>query len=227
VAERTSVCFSWLTKLSGLIDQILMIWRIHIQLILESQMHGLLFSTLERFVVTTYGGLVWETITLDARAPTSVFEPMLEYDPTLLDALLDATSVTLGKSRIAILEDIGTHLIADTERVRYLLRFSGETFRDFLLALDELPDRVRLALPSLVLPPIGLTVRDDGTTEIYWDAGFAGGSHLLAGLIRGMADDYGALITIDTPRAGPLRVSVHGAVTCSATEHDMSKAIAS
>ncbi|MEM9798654.1 MAG: heme NO-binding domain-containing protein [Pseudomonadota bacterium] len=190
-------------------------------------MHGLIFHTLERFVVETYGHTVWEAITIEAKSPTSVFEPMLEYEPMLLDRLIDASSVTLGKARIAILEDVGTFLIADTERVRYLLRFSGETFRDFLLALDELPDRIRLAVPSLDLPPIGLVVRDDGTTEIFWDAMFSGGNHLLAGLIRGMADDYGALITIDAPRAGPLRVSIHGAVTCSATEHDMSKAVAS
>ncbi|MEM9344878.1 MAG: heme NO-binding domain-containing protein [Pseudomonadota bacterium] len=189
-------------------------------------MHGLIFSTLERFVVTTYGEGVWDAVTLEAEAPTSTFEPMLHYESSLLEALIEATSITLGKSRTAILEDAGTFLIADTECVRYLLRFAGQTFRDFLLALDELPERIRLAVPSLVLPPIGVVTRDDGGAEIYWDAGFNGGQQFLAGVIRAMADDYGALVTIDAPRAGPVRISLHGAVLLSATEHDISRSVA-
>ena len=56
----------------------------------------------------------------------------------------------LGRPVAGMMEDLGTYLIMNPSfpAVRRLLRFSGVTFLDFLHSLDDLPDRVRLAVPD-------------------------------------------------------------------------------
>ena len=55
-----------------------------------------------------------------------------------------------------VLEDIGGYLVAEDSQasIRRLLRFGGATFEDFLLSLDDLNDRVALALDILEMPMI-------------------------------------------------------------------------
>ncbi|WP_248790884.1 heme NO-binding domain-containing protein, partial [Escherichia coli] len=51
------------------------------------------------------------------------------------------------------LEDVGGW-IPRLDSVRYLMRFSGSCFEDFVLSLDDLHDRARVVLPGLELPKI-------------------------------------------------------------------------
>ena len=78
---------------------------------------------------------------------------------------------------------MGTYLVSHPARagIRRLLRFGGSDFRDFLHSLEDLPERGRLALPDLLLPPI--SVSDQGAGRYALGIGPGG-----AGLGRGCAE---------------------------------------
>ncbi|SRR6056297_95912 len=161
-------------------------------------MHGLVNRSIECFLRDTYGASAWSEISDVAGLEVESFEAMLGYEDDLTDSVVDAASDRLGKPRDELLEDLGTYLIANRryERLRRLMRFSGETFEEFLLSVDELPDRARLALPDLRLPPVSIASDGADRFEICCGPGLPGFSQVLAGVLRAMADDYGALVTL-------------------------------
>jgi hypothetical protein len=99
-----------------------------------------------------------------------------------------------------LLEDLGTYLVASptTEAIRRLMRFAGATFEEFLHSVEDLPDRARLAVPDLVLPPIDLTEDQPGVFRLTIGPGLPGFATVLAGMLRTMADDYGALAVVES-----------------------------
>lgn len=165
-------------------------------------MHGLVNQAIERFARETYDEAFWNDVCRRAGLGFCAFEAMLVYDPELTDRLLGALVQALGKGRDEVLEDVGTFLVSarPSGAVRRLLRFSGTDFVDFLYALDDLPARARLAVPDLHLPGLELREHDwhcyslvvragDGPKDVY--------GHVMLGLLRAMADDYGALAVLD------------------------------
>lgn len=165
-------------------------------------MHGLINQAIENFARETYGDAFWSGIAGRARLGYERFEPMMIYDPQVSRRVLDALSRALDRPGGEVLEDIGTYLVSSsgTGAVRRLLRFSGTDFVDFLHALDDLPARARLAVPELDMP--GLLLRQNTarsftlTIRTPCDATFGFG-RVVMGLLRAMADDYGALVYLD------------------------------
>lgn len=162
-------------------------------------MHGLINRAIQSFTRDTYGTEVWDDVVAAGHLETPEFEAMLVYDDAQTMQALDALAAHLGKPRADVLEDIGTYLVShrNTEALRRLLRFGGVTFAEFLDGLDELPGRARLAVSDLDLP--GIEVRRH-TVEHYTLTVFspvAGWGHFFVGVLRAMADDYGALAILD------------------------------
>ncbi|MDO5622062.1 MAG: heme NO-binding protein [Paracoccus sp. (in: a-proteobacteria)] len=146
-------------------------------------MQDLITRFVEDFLAQVYGESLVAAIAQDSG-----------HTPPL--TLLTHAAGRLDKPLFELIEDFGLWL-ARIEVVRRLLRFSGAAFPDFLAALGELPGRVRLVLPDLTLPDI--RVRSDGPARQHL---LLGGddpawTSLLAGLLRGMADDYGSLALIE------------------------------
>lgn len=166
-------------------------------------MHGLINKAIQSFAVTTYGQARWRGATRAAGLDNPDFEAMLRYDDGQSVAVLDALCRDLGRRRAEVLEDMGTYLVShpNTEALRRLLRFGGVTYVDFLHSLDDLPDRVRLAVSDLHLPSLELREHAADRFTLTCDAGLPGYGSVLAGVLRAMADDYGALVTLDH-RAG-------------------------
>ncbi len=165
-------------------------------------MHGLINRALELFLRDTYGQETWEEIARRAQLAPPEFEPMLDYPDVLTRDVLEQAAQLLDKPETEVLEDIGTYLVSHptAEALRRLLRFSGADFTDFLHSLDDLPARARLAVPQLDLPPISLT--DRGGQTFWITIGRHGAQsiafgHVLLGLLRAMADDYGALVMLE------------------------------
>lgn len=161
-------------------------------------MHGLMNRSIQCFLRDTYGAGCWLSVADDIGIGPDGFEAMLIYDDALTAAILDAAARHLGRSRETILEDIGTYLVShpNLEPLRRLLRFGGVTFPDFLHSLEDLPGRGRLAVPDLDLPALALT---EQTADLYrlQCSGYPGTGHVLLGILRAMADDYGALVMLD------------------------------
>ncbi|MCV6598114.1 MAG: heme NO-binding domain-containing protein [Mangrovicoccus sp.] len=162
-------------------------------------MHGLVFRSFESFILNSYGQTTWIQVADKAGIPRQGLQSLAEYDDELALDILDAASETLGRPGSDILEDLGTFLVSNptTEALRRLLRFGGASFAEFLQSLDELPDRARLAVSDLVLPQLELRDNTPGSFNLtcYWD--HPGPGHVLVGMLRTMADDYGALVLLE------------------------------
>lgn len=161
-------------------------------------MHGLVNKSIESFVTDTYGPDLWRQVCDDLGTPGLSFEPLLHYDDTQTHDLIASVAASLGKPHQEVLEDVGTYLVShqNTQAIRRLLRFCGATFYDFVLSLDTLRDRARLAVDDLDLPRLDGASMNEGTIILKVQPIWSGFSDVLVGLIRAMADDYGALVFI-------------------------------
>jgi hypothetical protein len=167
-------------------------------------MHGLINKAVQCFVRDTYGAPVWAAVARTAGLGEQGFEAMLDYPDALTGALIDAAAAVLARPRETVLEDLGTYLVShpNTGPLRRLLRFGGVDFADFVLSLDELPDRGRLALPDLDLPDLRLEDHGGGRFTLTCTSPVAGAGHVVVGLLRAMADDYGALAWLEHEGSG-------------------------
>lgn len=162
-------------------------------------MHGLIFRTLQMFLQDTYGDEIWTQVAHQADLEITDFEAMLSYSPRLFEDALTAACAVLERDRETILEDIGTYLVSheNNERLRRLLRFGGNDFIDFLHSLDDLPGRTRLAVPDLNLPELELYDTADNEFTLCVIGPIRGFCHVMAGVLRAMADDYGTLVLLE------------------------------
>lgn len=170
-------------------------------------MHGLVNRSIQCFLRETYGPAVWEAIADAAGLPSQGFEAMLHYDDPVTEVLLDVAALRLRTPRDALLEDLGTFLVS-RESLRRLLRFGGIDYADFLQSLAELPERVRLAIPDLDFPVLALAEDAPGHYRLDCGGGWPGFARVMAGVLRAMADDYGALVLIDRAGAADADVSI-------------------
>lgn len=172
-------------------------------------MHGLINRSIQNFLRDSYGASVWTAVLCRAGVEFDSFEPMLTYPRDLTDALVSAAAAELDRPREGVLEDLGTYLVSHPhlEPTRRLLRFGGVGFVDFLLTLEDLPGRARLALPDLDLPDLSLADLGRGRFRLHVGPMIEGVGHVVMGLLRAMADDYGALVLLDHEgRDGPREV---------------------
>ncbi|MBI1170581.1 heme NO-binding protein [bacterium] len=162
-------------------------------------MLGLINRSFQFFLSDTYGVEFWENVAKVADIRVSGFESMLIYDDKLINQVIDAASALLRRPRESLMEDMGTYLVSheSLQTVRRLLRFSGVNFGEFLNSMEELPERGRLVLPELELPEMELCDLGGGHFRLRCRARFAGTGHIVMGLLRAMADDYGALVLLD------------------------------
>ncbi len=162
-------------------------------------MHGLINRSIQCFLRDTYGPALWARVAERAGVGAGGFEAMLSYDDALTDAVLSEASEALSRPRDGLLEDLGTYLVSNPsfESLRRLLRFSGVGFEDFLQSLDDLPARGRLAVPDLELPQLELSDLGDGHYALACTGPHRGFGHVMVGVLRAMADDYGALVLLD------------------------------
>ncbi len=163
-------------------------------------MHGLINKSVQAFLRDHYGEAVWRDVAESIGIGPEGFEAMLRYDDTVTEELLSAAQAVLHEPRAALLEDIGAWL-AMTEPLRRLLRFGGSDYWDFLFSLDDLQGRGLMALPDIELPELSLQSEAGGRFTLHVSAAMPGWGAVMAGLMRAMADDYGALALIE-PLAG-------------------------
>lgn len=166
-------------------------------------MHGLINRAIQCFYRDTYGAQAWADVVRGLELPFSEFEPMLHYDTQTTHDVLAEMAKALDKPVETVLEDLGTYLVThpNVEALRRLLRFGGVTFIDFLHSLDDLPGRARLAVEDLDLPEMELREHGGRSYSLTCHAegtGFgAGFGHVMIGILRTLADDYGALVFLE------------------------------
>lgn len=167
-------------------------------------MHGLYGKAFKCFVTDTYGEARWAEVAARADVPADGLDAMAEQTAETIATLVAAASEVLGKSRGAILVDVGTYLVShpNSERLRRLLRFGGTDFAEFVHTIEDIPERARLAVPNLRLPAMTLS-EDASGLALSVASQQAGPALVVIGILQAMADDYGALALIDYRGAAP------------------------
>lgn len=172
-------------------------------------MHGMINRAIQNFMCDTYGKDAWLEVARAADLGFTEFEAMLSYDEALTERVLTEMVELLDKPCESILEDIGTYLVShpNIEALRRLLRFGGVNFVEFLHSLDDLPDRARLAVSDLDLPQMELREHNPSSFSLTLTSGRPGWGHVLVGVLRTMADDYGAFAFLEH-QGGSQRVEI-------------------
>ncbi|UWQ92544.1 heme NO-binding domain-containing protein [Aliisedimentitalea scapharcae] len=167
-------------------------------------MHGLINKAIQSFVCNTYGQERWHTVMDRAGLGFTDFEAMLIYEDEQSQKVLAELGRELGRPLDEILEDMGTFLVShpQLEALRRLLRFGGVTYVEFLHSLDDLPDRARLAVSDLHLPAMELREYASDQFTLTCHPGLPGFCSVMVGVLRAMADDYGALAMLDLNPSG-------------------------
>ena len=161
--------------------------------------HGLINRALQCFIRDTSGPEAWAAVARSAELGFDGFESMMTYPAAVTDRVIAVALQRLDRPRDSFLEDFGTYLVShpNLEPVRRLLRFGGVSFVDFLDSLEDLPERGRLAVPTLNLPEMELTDLGAGMFGLTCAHQIEGAGHVIVGLLRAMADDYGALVVLE------------------------------
>lgn len=162
-------------------------------------MHGLINRAIQCYARDTHGDAAWGQIARKAGLGFDSFEAMLIYEDAMTEAVISAAVEVLQRPREVILEDLGTFLVSNPnlDALRRLLRFGGVTFTEFLQSLEDTRGRGRLALPDLDLPDLDLYEISPSLYTLQCRFPIEGSGHVLVGLLRAMADDYGALALLD------------------------------
>lgn len=164
-------------------------------------MHGLINHSIEYFVRDSYGIAAWQDVAARACCNPGGFAPFRDYPDRLTLQLIVASASVLGKPVDELLEDAGAWL-ARQPVLRRLLRFSGSSYSDFVLSLEELPDRMHLVLPTLEMPRITVSGKGSGRFRVVVTCSPSEWRSVIAGMLRAMSDDYGALALIIDDGAG-------------------------
>lgn len=152
-------------------------------------MQALINRALDEFLRETYPGALSEAQRLSS---IGLWSGAGGHGLWLDQARIAQAADALGKTPADLLEDLGAWL-ARQEPVRRLLRFAGRDFREFASHLDELPGRARLVMPDLAVPAVSVVAGAAATLALTLTPPDQGTLALLAGILRAMADDYGAL----------------------------------
>ena len=169
-------------------------------------MHGLIGRAVECFVRDTYGKTTWVDAIKRLQDAPLRFESMWIYDAPVILAAVHACAEELSRTPDEFLEDLGIYLVShtNTQNLRRLLRFGGVNFVDFLHSLDDLPARARMAVSDLELPELELHQISNGKFTLYVRSDEFDFSRIVLGALRAMADDYGALVVMETSGASAL-----------------------
>lgn len=158
-------------------------------------MHGLINRFIEEFLRARYGDALWREVAGDCAADPRGFHSWRTQPKALTGQLVTRAAARIGVRLDDLAEDAGGWL-AQCESIRRLLRFGGRDYGEFLASIDQLPGRAEMVVPGLGLP--ALSVVEDGPDRVRLRV--IGGHRLwtcvLAGLLRQMADDFGALALI-------------------------------
>lgn len=162
-------------------------------------MQSLLCKALEVFVLHIKGPSVWRSVLAQVDLPGEQLELFQRHKPEIINALNAATAEALQIDQDTLMEDLGTWVCTHPplEPVRRLIRFSGETFEEMIYSLEELSARIDMAMPGLNVPIIEMEEDDRGQYRISVSSPVPGAGAFLLGVLRTMADDYGALALVE------------------------------
>ncbi len=161
-------------------------------------MHGLINYGLQNFATRVFGHALWLDVCSAARLPSEEFETMLIYEDWMTDAVIREIAEKTNNTRESMLEDFGTFLVSEhsSPMVLRLLQLGGARFEEFLEALPNVYEHLKIAIPELEMPLMHLEENGEGDYGVHFISPRDGYGEVCLGLLRAMADQYGVLVTV-------------------------------
>ena len=160
-------------------------------------MHGLVNRFVEEFLRARYGEGVWREVAVACGVDAQGFHSWRAQPDAVTARLIARAARRVAVRPSDLAEDAGAWL-AQVEAIRRLLRFGGRDYGEFLQSLDQLPGRAEMVVRGLGLPPLRVSETSGDAFRITLPGGHRLWICAMAGILRQMADDYGALALITT-----------------------------
>lgn len=160
--------------------------------------YGLVNNGIRQFVVENHGEDAWREICADAGLSEDKFESMLSYEDAVTYDLVGAISRRLELSGSQVLEVFGKYWVdyAGSTSIGKVMEFQGESLIERLSGLDDLHERVRLAMPHLVPPSFEFEEGADGVHMLHYFSEREGLQDMVIGLLHGMSEQTGEKISV-------------------------------
>ncbi len=175
-------------------------------------MYGMVNDAVRTFIVQNHGEAAWATICDDANVTTREFEQLLTYDDDVTYRLVGAISKHLGADASQVLEVFGQYWpeYAKGTAVGNMIKFGGDSFIDTLESLDEMHQRVKIAMPDLRPPSFELEPVDDENYRLHYFSEREGLAPMVVGLLHGLAAQHEVVVQVE-----------HVAKKGDASDHDV------
>ncbi|WP_299850287.1 heme NO-binding domain-containing protein [uncultured Roseovarius sp.] len=168
-------------------------------------MYGMVNEGIHTFIQANYGDGTWQSICDKAGLDRREFERMASYDDAITYSLVGAIVDQTGISQDEVLQIFGGYWIEFVNQSNFgkLMRMSGDSFVDRVNGLDDMHDRILLAMPHLKPPSFELEGVGDKTYHLHYYSDREGLSPMVIGLLYGLASDTGEKIRVTHLPATP------------------------
>lgn len=165
-------------------------------------MYGLVNKAIEGLICNRFGEETWEAIKRRAGIDEEGFVSLDSYPDSMTYALVGAASEVLKTPADALLEVFGEYWVTYTAKEGYggLLDAAGGDLRTFLVSLNQLHARVRLAAPELRPPSFQCTDITDASLVLHYRSTREGLAPMVFGLIRGLSARFHTHVVVTQQR---------------------------
>lgn len=162
-------------------------------------MYGMVNKGVHDLIVAKGGKELWERIRGRAGCPFSAFQRLEAYDDQITYSLVQATSQELKISPAEVLESFGEFWIDFTGQEGYgsLLALFGADFKQSLMNLNKLHERMEAMLPSLRPPRFEFEELESNKYRLFYFSEREGLAPMVVGLLKGLAKKHHRSITVD------------------------------
>lgn len=142
-------------------------------------------------------------IAAEAGLDVSTIVPGEPYPDAATSELVAAAARVLGMEPAAVLEMLGEHWVEFAIREGYggFLTAAGRTFRDVLLNLDRMHDKIASIYPHLRQPTFWCTEVGADALVLHYASTRAGLAPLVVGIVRGLARMHHITVEIEHRRS--------------------------
>jgi heme-NO-binding protein len=162
-------------------------------------MDGLVTKALDNVIRARLADAEYREVLRAAGVEGKTFVAGEVYPDELTSTLVSAAARALATTPAGILEMVGEHWVEFAIREGYgrFLTTAGRTFRDVLMNLDRMHEKISLIYPHLQQPTFWTTEVADDSLVLHYMSARHGLAPLVIGIVRGLAKMHHVRVGID------------------------------
>lgn len=152
-------------------------------------MYGMVNEGIRTFIEENFGQEAWQSICHEAQIGTTEFDRLGAYDDQVTYALVGAVSNHTRLPTETVLKVFGEYWVeyALQSGFKNLLKLAGDSFVERVRNLDEMHDRILMAMPNLKPPSFELDMINETTYRLRYYSDRKGLAPMVVGLLHGLA----------------------------------------